>query len=65
MADIASNIKHVTVGRRVSYNTYTGVVRYIGPLPGTIPIWVGIEWDDPFRGKHNGIHDGIRYFKTL
>lgn len=26
--------------------------------------WLGIEWDDPNRGKHNGIVDGKCYFQT-
>jgi len=26
--------------------------------------WLGIEWDDGMRGKHNGIVDGKRYFQT-
>lgn len=26
--------------------------------------WLGIEWDDGLRGKHNGIVDGKRYFQT-
>lgn len=26
--------------------------------------WLGIEWDDPKRGKHDGVVDGMRYFKT-
>ena len=24
--------------------------------------WVGVEWDDSSRGKHNGEHDGVQYF---
>lgn len=66
MADtIRNNNKCVRVGRRVYVGTYTGVVKYIGPIPGTESIWVGIEWDDSSRGKHNGIHNGVRYFNAL
>ncbi|XP_077342644.1 tubulin-specific chaperone E isoform X3 [Lithobates pipiens] len=25
-------------------------------------LWLGIEWDNPLRGKHNGSHEGRRYF---
>lgn len=25
-------------------------------------IWVGVEWDDPTRGKHDGTKEGVRYF---
>ena len=24
--------------------------------------WVGVDWDDPTRGKHNGEKDGVQYF---
>lgn len=26
--------------------------------------WVGIEWDNHERGKHNGVVDNIQYFET-
>lgn len=56
--------KSVTVGRRVSVGAQAGVARYVGPIPGTESVWVGVEWDDPCRGKHDGVHDGVRYFKA-
>jgi len=62
---ISDNHDSIIVGRRVSIGAYTGVVRYVGPIPGTESIWVGVEWDDPSRGKHDGIHNGTRYFKTM
>lgn len=27
-------------------------------------IWIGVEWDDKTRGKHNGTVEGYEYFKT-
>ncbi|XP_060840515.1 tubulin-specific chaperone E [Rhopalosiphum padi] len=66
MAAVESNIHDsVRVGRKVSVGAFTGFARYVGPIPGTEDLWVGIEWDDPNRGKHDGIHNGIRYFKTM
>lgn len=56
--------KSIRVGHKVCAGTYTGVVRYVGPLPDTESIWGGIEWDDLSRGKHDGTHNGIRYFKA-
>ena len=29
------------------------------PISG---VWLGVEWDDPSRGKHSGDHDGVHYF---
>jgi tubulin-specific chaperone E len=26
--------------------------------------WVGVEWDNKDRGKHDGTIDGIKYFET-
>ena len=25
-------------------------------------MWLGVEWDEPERGKHNGEHEGKQYF---
>lgn len=62
---ISKNNQSLRVGQRVSIGTYSGVARYVGPIPETEFIWVGVEWDDSSRGKHDGIHNGIRYFKAL
>ncbi|ODA78768.1 hypothetical protein RJ55_06151 [Drechmeria coniospora] len=50
------------VGQRVSYNGHLCTVLYSGPVDGTAGSWLGVEWDDAFRGKHDGSHKGIRYF---
>ncbi|TAQ88541.1 hypothetical protein B7494_g3162 [Chlorociboria aeruginascens] len=31
-------------------------------VAGTTKEWLGVEWDDPSRGKHDGEHQGVRYF---
>ncbi len=49
-------------GRRLSFEGNLCTVRYIGPVAGTKGQWLGVEWDDPTRGKHSGEHDGKRYF---
>eukprot|EP00898_Chlorokybus_atmophyticus_P007575 jgi/Chlat1/7819/Chrsp66S07273 len=41
-----------------------GTVRYVGPVAGQQGVWVGVEWDDPSRGKHNGSTGGQRYFSS-
>ncbi|KAG7217941.1 hypothetical protein INR49_020763 [Caranx melampygus] len=50
------------VGRRVSCGGERATVRYVGPVPPTAGLWLGVEWDDPTRGKHDGSHDGVQYF---
>ena len=50
------------IGDRLSFDGALCTVRYIGDVEGTKGDWLGVEWDDPFRGKHSGEHKGKRYF---
>lgn len=50
------------IGQRRSYDGALCTVRYIGDVFGTSGSWLGVEWDDPSRGKHDGQHKGVRYF---
>jgi tubulin-specific chaperone E len=52
-------------GKRLSFNNALCTVRYCGPLPGQNGDWLGVEWDDPDRGKHDGLYKGKRLFDTL
>ncbi|XP_025104248.1 tubulin-specific chaperone E-like isoform X2 [Pomacea canaliculata] len=52
------------VGDRIRCDVNFGTVKYIGIVPPTKGVWLGIEWDDPTRGKHDGSHEGVRYFQT-
>jgi DNA-directed RNA polymerase subunit H (RpoH/RPB5) len=52
------------VGQRLSYDGALCTVRYIGEVAGTTGLWLGVEWDDHTRGKHDGSHKGHRYFTT-
>ncbi|KAI8587781.1 hypothetical protein BDZ88DRAFT_508625 [Geranomyces variabilis] len=55
----------VTVGSRLCVASHFGTVRFRGPVPaGSDAIWLGVEWDDPTRGKHSGTHGGVSYFQT-
>jgi dynactin complex subunit len=51
------------VGKRLSYDGRLCTVRYRGEVKGTKGEWLGVEWDDPIRGKHSGEHGGIKYFE--
>ena len=50
------------LGARISAEERRGTVLYAGPVGETKGAWLGVEWDDPTRGKHDGTHDGVRYF---
>ena len=53
------------IGQRGSLDGFLCTVRYIGNLSGTKGDWLGVEWDDPKRGKHDGTHKQQRVFDTL
>lgn len=53
------------VGQRVALDHNSrGTIRFVGPVPPTKGLWLGIEWDDVDRGKHSGEKDGVQYFQT-
>ena len=39
-----------------------GTVRWVGQVAGRSGTWIGVEWDDASRGKHDGTFEGQRYF---
>ncbi|KFU89553.1 Tubulin-specific chaperone E [Chaetura pelagica] len=51
------------LGCRILCGPEYGTVRYVGSVPPTAGIWLGVEWDDPQRGKHDGTYEGTQYFK--
>ena len=51
------------LGARISLSGHLGTIKYSGSVDGTSGTWLGIEWDDPQRGKHDGVKDGRRYFE--
>uniref|UniRef100_A0A9J2PX84 Tubulin-specific chaperone E n=2 Tax=Ascaris TaxID=6251 RepID=A0A9J2PX84_ASCLU len=52
----------IEVGDRVAVGYDRGTVRYVGPVDGYSGEWIGIDWDDAKRGKHNGTVNGRVYF---
>lgn len=50
------------LGDRIQVDENIATIRYIGPVDQTDGEWLGIEWDDASRGKHNGEKDGKSYF---
>ncbi|KAI5736266.1 hypothetical protein M8J76_001573 [Diaphorina citri] len=43
---------------------HRGTIRYVGSVEGTQGVWYGIDWDSETRGKHDGSHNGVKYFWT-
>jgi dynactin complex subunit len=52
------------IGCRIHYEGHIGTVKYIGAVGTTNGQWLGIDWDEPSRGKHNGTYEGIKYYIT-
>lgn len=50
------------VGSRFIKDSHKGTVLFVGEVPPTKGLWLGVEWDDAERGKHDGLHDDKRYF---
>ncbi|XP_018330866.1 tubulin-specific chaperone E [Agrilus planipennis] len=50
------------VGDRIECAGQYGTIKYIGEVEGYPGTWYGIDWDDPERGKHNGIVRDKQYF---
>jgi hypothetical protein len=62
--EVEENLKEY-INMKVELNGYVGVIRYCGKLKHKEDndIWLGIEWEDSSRGKHNGTIEGVEYFK--
>lgn len=52
-------------GTRIFLSGHFGTIKFIGSVRGTTGIWLGIEWDDPQRGRHDGAKDGVQYFTCV
>ncbi|KAJ8925192.1 hypothetical protein NQ315_001378 [Exocentrus adspersus] len=59
-----SSTGNCKVGCRIEYGRHFGTVKYVGPIEGYPGMWLGIDWDDIERGKHNGTVNGVYYFDT-
>jgi len=56
--------KKYEIASRIECDGYRGTLKYIGPVGDTKGEWLGIDWDDLTRGKHNGTYHGIKYFQA-
>ncbi|XP_030303881.1 tubulin-specific chaperone E [Calypte anna] len=60
---MATGVPAEAMGRRILCGSEYGTVRYVGSVSPTAGIWLGVEWDNPQRGKHDGTYEGTQYFK--
>lgn len=56
--------KNYKIGSRIECDGFQGILKYVGPVGNTKGLWLGVDWDDPGRGKHNGTYEGAEYFKA-
>jgi len=52
-------------GARVEVGGERATIRFRGEVLPTKGVWLGVEWDNPSRGKHDGNHNGVRYFTPV
>ena len=50
------------IGTRLIVDKCKATVRYVGAVDSQQGTWVGLEWDEVSRGRHNGTVGGKRYF---
>ncbi|XP_001368852.2 tubulin-specific chaperone E isoform X1 [Monodelphis domestica] len=60
---MSDSVPSNVIGRRIDVNGELATVRYFGNVPPIAGLWLGVEWDNPQRGKHDGSHEGTIYFK--
>ena len=53
------------VDERLQIGSERATVRYIGQVSSQSGEWVGLEWDNESRGKHDGSVNGHRYFECI
>ena len=47
-------------GQRFQVDKQKATLRFVGEIEGQAGTWVGLEWDDSARGRHDGSHLGKR-----
>lgn len=62
-----SDSSEFTIGKRVHSigdSRKIGTVMYVGNVEGYSGTWIGVDWDNDGSGKHDGSHNGVRYFEA-
>lgn len=59
-----NSVDRTLIGSRVVHEDHFGTICYAGELPNSKGAWLGIDWDNPSRGRHDGVYAGVKYFET-
>ncbi|KRZ75125.1 Tubulin-specific chaperone E [Trichinella papuae] len=59
-----NKIPEMVIGCRVRHRGARGVVKFCGKIGLLDGEWLGIDWDERSRGKHDGTYQNVRYFET-
>ncbi|XP_073257799.1 tubulin-specific chaperone E-like [Porites lutea] len=62
--EVLNKMADEIVGKRILCEGFRGEIKYVGLVPPTSGEWYGVEWDDHSRGKHDGTHEGVKYFES-
>ncbi|KAK4472270.1 hypothetical protein MN116_003538 [Schistosoma mekongi] len=59
-----TEVNELIIGRRIVCEESFGTICYVGELPSSKGPWLGINWDNESRGRHDGTYNGVRYFQA-
>lgn len=58
------DVSQCLIGCRVVKDEQFGTIKYVGPIVNSTVVWLGIDWDNPKSGRHDGTFKGVTYFNT-
>uniref|UniRef100_A0A1B0DGZ3 Tubulin-specific chaperone E n=1 Tax=Phlebotomus papatasi TaxID=29031 RepID=A0A1B0DGZ3_PHLPP len=64
MVGLVEQMSTFPINSRIKVNSDYGTVKFFGEIKGYSGLWVGVEWDDSRRGKHNGCVNEIQLYDS-
>ncbi|KAL5108568.1 Tubulin-specific chaperone E [Taenia crassiceps] len=58
------DVSQCLIGCRIVKDEQFGTIKYVGPIAGSTVAWLGIDWDNPGSGRHDGTFKGVAYFSA-
>ncbi|VDN14194.1 unnamed protein product [Dibothriocephalus latus] len=59
---VIREVTNALIGARVLQGEQRGTIKYVGTLANSPATWIGVDWDNADRGRHNGSYKGVKYF---